>query len=729
MAHLIRGNDVLARHPGFRLIGRRAELNELTSILMRRKANSVLLVGPTGVGCTALLLGLQAMRQDPNAPFDIVSKRFYWLDTDALFSCGNPQEINAQFQKGVERLWRRPDDVLIIKDTRNFFEAAERSGCGHFINTLSNCVRSESTQVILEVRDEDLDYVMRVHTDVRENYTLMDLHEPGPEELAAIVDGTSDELEKFHGIRISAEARKAAIELTTKNHAETLREAQPARAVTLLDRALAAYRLNAHHTPPHLVALQSKVNKAADGERPALEAQLLQETQRWLETQEKFKRVWKDMRDGEIAIQDLEDEIEALQEEERERTERLKAAGQQPEAQQPNKPFSAAAFTAYGAGDSAPVAERRQKIRSLQGAVDQLRGQFQAMAAEINQNLELGRTEVTKEFSVISGIGIDKLNENETEVLRNLETMLKTRVYGQNHILFDVANGIKVAKIDKTVGIDSEKPLASYLFMGPSGVGKTEVARVLSEALGMPLLRFDMSEYMEKHAVARLIGAPPGYEGFEAGGALTNALRKNRRCIVLFDEMEKAHKDVFDIMLQVIDAGRLTDNVGRVADFSEAIVIFTTNVGQTFFLDKDLPFEEAVVLANQDLEATYRPEFLNRFNGRQNILCFNRLELDSIERIVRREVDKIDTAYSKRGLDVLLDDQTLKAFCAKRYDPKMGARGLPGVIQARLKPEIVNTILNDPDKQGVFNVRFDETTDQFVVQFEERTVNFANAAA
>ena len=727
--HIIRGGAFLEQHPNFKLIGREEELATLCSILMRRKSNSVLLVGAGGVGATALCMGLQAMKTDPNAPFDIIAKRFFWYDTNSLFSSGDAQAINAQFQKDISRLWRRPDDVLILRDTRSFFEAAERTGCGHFINLIANAVRKSEAQIILEVRDDDLDYVMKVYQGVREDFTLMDLQEPGKAALEQIVEGSCDALEKYHGVRISADARKAAIELTTKYRPDALNEAQPARAVSLLDRALSSYRLEAHHTPPHLVRLQTQINRAPADQREALEADLSAQTGAWLAQQDKFKKLWRDMREGEVAIQALEDEIEDIQAKEAERRERAKAAGQEeiiPEAV-PSTRFSAANFTQGNNSDSPEVSERRVKIKRLDGLVGELRGQFEAMAEEINKDLELSRADILSEFASISGIDASKLDEDEAEVLRGLEILLKNRVFGQDHILLDVSNGIKVAKIDHMVGIDSEKPLASYLFMGPSGVGKTEVARVLSEALGMPLLRFDMSEFMEKHAVARLIGAPPGYEGFAAGGALTNALRKNRRVVILFDEMEKAHKDVFDVMLQVIDAGRLTDNVGRVADFSEAIVIFTTNVGQPYFLDKDMPFPEAQVWANKDLEATYRPEFLNRFNGRENILCFNRLELDSIERIVRREITKIDAAYSKRNLNVTMEDESLKVFCEVKYDPKKGARGLPGIIQARLKPVIVNTILNAPSAKGVFTVEFDKGTQEFAVEFQERALTLSAA--
>ncbi|RYF00590.1 MAG: ATP-dependent Clp protease ATP-binding subunit, partial [Oxalobacteraceae bacterium] len=325
-------------------------------------------------------------------------------------------------------------------------------------------------------------------------------------------------------------------------------------------------------------------------------------------------------------------------------------------------------------GESAPVADLTTKIRLYQSEIANNKAKFDAITKEINADLELTDREVKMEFSLITGISADKLDENELAVMKRLPDDLKVNVFGQDAAVNHVANAIRVAKVGKRNG---NKPIASFLFKGPSGVGKTQLTKELARLLlgdEKALLRFDMSEYMEKHAVAKLIGAPPGYEGFEAGGILTNAMRKNRRRVILFDEIEKAHPDVFNILLQVLDDGRLTDNVGRTSQFNEAIIICTTNIGQPYYLDRDLSFADADRLANEELETVLRPELLNRFNGRENILGFQRLELDSIERIVRREIKSIDRAYTHQGIRANLPDADLKAFCAQRYDPKMGAR-------------------------------------------------------
>jgi ATP-dependent Clp protease ATP-binding subunit ClpB len=242
------------------------------------------------------------------------------------------------------------------------------------------------------------------------------------------------------------------------------------------------------------------------------------------------------------------------------------------------------------------------------------------------------------------------------------------------------------------------------------------MAKALAQALTddeKNLFRFDMSEYMEKHATAKMIGAPPGYEGFEAGGILTNGMRRNPVQILLFDEIEKAHPDVFNIFLQILGDGRLTDNVGRTVSFSESIIIMTSNIGQSHFVNEKLTESEARDRAMDELKSTYRPEFLYRFAGGENIICFYKLDLDSIEAIVKREIEDIKGAYSKVTLDI--DRYAITQFCKDQYDPKVGARGLPGIIQAQLEPKIVDLILGGVVDTRL-NVMYDLKKREFIVK-------------
>ncbi|WP_374378507.1 AAA family ATPase [Dongia sp.] len=705
MNYLIRGDDYLARFPHFRLVGRDKELKRLSSILIRSQANSVLLVGPGGVGCSALCMGLQASKKNPDTPFDIVSKRLFWLDTDALFSQGESVKINESIDRIIKTLYRTPESVLIIEDMRDLIEATRNSGTTYLINALTLAIKSNKTQAIVEARDEDLDIILKSHSDVRELFTFIDLEEPNPADLKEIVSDGAQKLTNFHKIDIAPDAITTAIELTTKYRSRDggINRAQPERSTALIDRALSTYRLSAHGKAPGLIDQQARLKAAkSDAEKASIEAEIARISAEWHRKQEDIRVLYKRQREGETAILELEERLAAQQAEE----EKNRAAATAADVEAPNGnggKISAFARLASGAGiESKMVQEIKGQIAAFQAELTKNRTAFEALTAEINSHLKLTRDIVLQEFADISGISASKLNEDEREKLRNLEVGLLARIFGQDHAVARLANAVKTARVGRR---NNEKPQAAFMFMGPSGVGKTEIAKALAEALlddEKALTRFDMSEYMEKHAVSRLIGAPPGYEGFEAGGILTNAMRKNPIRVLLFDEIEKAHPDVFNVFLQILSDGRLTDNVGRTVSFSEAIIIMTTNIGQPHFLDQSMTFEEASAAAMGDIASTYRSEFLNRFAGRQNIVCFNRLDLPSIQKIVRREFDSIDGTYAAEGLRIRIADADLKAFCAGHYDPAIGARGLPGYIQTNVEPILVNMILEGRGGEIVF---------------------------
>nr|WP_298688104.1 AAA family ATPase [uncultured Dongia sp.] len=718
MNHLIRGDEYLARTPQFKLVGRDKELKRLSAILVRSKANSVLLVGPGGVGCSALCLGLQASKQNPNTPFDIVSKRLFWLDTDALFSQGDGGKINESIDRIVKTLYRTPESVLIIEDMRDLIEAARNNGSTHIINALTLAIKSGKTQAIIEARDEDLDLILKSHSDIRELFTFIDLEEPVGDDLHEIVKDSAVQLHAFHKIRIAPEAVDSAIELTSKYRSRDggINRAQPERSSNLLDRALSTYRLNAHGVAPGLAALETRRALAkSPTEIAAADAEIAAVSAVWHEKQEKIRVLYKRQRDGETAILELEEQLATqLLDEQKNRAANTDTGNAPPQASTGR--IAAFARLSSGAGfESEAVRTIKEQIAKYQVELAKNKTAFDTLTSEINSHLELTRDIVLQEFADISGISASKLNENEREKLRNLEAGLKKRIFGQDHVVAQLANAVKTARVGRR---NNEKPQAAFMFMGPSGVGKTEIAKALAEALlddEKALTRFDMSEYMEKHAVSRLIGAPPGYEGFEAGGILTNAMRKNPIRVLLFDEIEKAHPDVFNVFLQILSDGRLTDNVGRTVSFSESIIIMTTNIGQPHFLDRSMTFAEASAAAQEDVGKTYRSEFLNRFAGRQNIVCFNRLDLPSIEKIVRREFDGMDRTYSQDGLHIRISDADLKAFCEAHYDPAIGARGLPGFIQTNVEPIIVNMIL-DGSASGEVYLHYKPETQSFEVK-------------
>lgn len=649
MKHLTRGEDSLASHPGFHLVGRDRELAALSAILMRDRANSVLLNGPPGAGCTSLCLGLVALKAKKNAPYDIVGKRIFWLDVDGLFSSGDTATISADFAKIMGMLELTSESILIIEDMGDFLAAARSAGCSHFLNALFSSIKRGKTQVIIETHDGDLEATLLCHSDASELLTLMYLTEPKGADLRSIVKANVDRLLGHHGIQVDGAAIDKAIELTIKyrNRLGSSR-AQPDASVSLLDRSMSSYRREAHS------------NAATD-----------------------------EIRAVSLSLQ----EAESLHTEMSERltAENLRA---QNAAEKATAKVSAVNRLAAGGGIETDEATRlRTIIKDAQVGIDTLRSQYQVLRKQINDKLLLTSEIVVAEFAEISGIPAAKLSQDERAKLVNLASSLKADIFGQDAIVDHVASGVKTAKIGRR---NKDAPLGAWMLLGPSGTGKTQLAKALSKGLfddEKALGRFDMSEYMEKHAVAKLIGAPPGYEGFEAGGILTNSVRNNPYQVLLFDETEKAHPDVFNVFLQILSDGRLTDNVGRVVSFADCFIIMTTNVGQDQLLDEALTPDERRDGALEILSQTYRSEFLNRFAGRRDILCFGRLPLDAIEKIVRRELASITDAY-RDEVDFSVSD-VAGAIARDHYDPKIGARGIPGFLKTTTESRIVDAILEN----------------------------------
>ena len=712
--YLISGSEMLAARPGFKLVGRDEALRRLTSILIRSKANSVLLYGPGGVGCSSLVHGLQALKAEPNAPFDIVRKRFFWVDIDCLFSLQDDSQISAEFANILGRMSRTPDSVLVLADAKVFIESARNTGNTHFINALVLAIKQGVTQVILEGRDDDLELVFRCHPHVQEAFTIMELAEPDPQSLRAMVEFGAGRLTEDHGIRIAGEAVDAAIELTNNYRADNagMDRAQPERSVSLLDRALASYRLEAHEKPPHIAAMQARAATAQGSgkggdEARALAADIERAQQEWEQAQTQLRMANRRQRDGEEELAKIDWEIGDLGKRESEQ----RAAS--PAVAAPQR-TSFNLMASKGGFASPEMQALEGKRAALSKIVEEAKAAFAQNAKAINDRLQLGRDQVLSEFSQITGIPASRLNEDERMKLLRLEQELNESIFDQEAAIAKIANGVKVGKRGRR---NRSAPVA-FMCLGPSGVGKTETWKQVARLLGLDLLRFDMSEYMEKHAVAKLIGAPPGYEGFDAGGILTNSMRKNPRRVCLFDEIEKGHPGVFDVFMQVLSDGRLTDSLGRTVDFSNSYIGFTTNIGQAHFLDTTLSDEQAEALAVEELKKSYRSEFLNRFAGRQNILCYKRLGVGAIEKIVAREIRSINENYGGQGITVNVTPQDVEAFCRSKYDPTSGARGLPGYLQANLEPIIVNSLLEHPERRGVVNFRYDGAVGDFVADFE-----------
>lgn len=671
---LLNGSDVLKSKPNFKLIGRKDVLNDLCGILTQSTANSVIACGSGGVGISALALGLQARKLDDDAPFDIVNKRFFWLDTNGLFGLGDNEVIKKEFIAIFSELNRTPDSVLIVDDTLDLIEALRNCGMMHVLNALNAMVATKKTQVFLEVGDDELKEVYKAHSDFREHYTFFPVDEPEGDELHQIVRSSAKNLESYYSVAIDQKAIDAAINLTNKYRAidAGMHRAQPERSRLLLDRAMSKYCLNAHSKP------------------------IAGQEQQFAANQESLKKFFAAQRQGEKAIILLEQEIANLIEVEKNGT------------SEPGKKSKYAdhEFDLLGAASgytSPAIEEKRETIKKLQKGVEENRAHYDQITSAINLNLKLTEDHVIDEFSNISGIEPAKLKQDDKQRLLLLGTVLKRRVYGQDDALDYVYRAVKIWRR----GRKTNKPLP-FMFCGPSGVGKTEVGRSLAEGLFdtvAALNKFDMGEFMEKNDVTKLIGAPPGYEGFEVGGQMTNSIRNNPYQVMLWDEIEKAHAAIYNVLLGILDEGYCKDNIGRKCDFSDCLMPFTTNIGQEHMLNPALSDTEAYERTMHDLEQFFKPEFLNRFEGRENILVFRRLEINSIKRIANRELDRINANYAP-AVSAAFSNGDLNAFCEKVYDPRIGARGIPGRIKT-VEGFIVDKLLQDESFKGTMNITFD----------------------
>lgn len=715
-AILTRGGDMLKHNTDTIFVGREQELVELYSILMKMKKRNIVIQGRGGVGISSIVLGIQQSKLDYRTPIDIVGKRLFWLNTDTLFESGNVQIINDLFDRVRKTLSKTKDTVVVLEDCDDFIKAAQSNGCSNLINGIMRDLKTGKYQAIFEVKEENLGELLKCDADIREFCTLYEVQEPNSENLHMILGQAVKVLEKYHGIRINTKATEAAVLLTEKYKLPELR-AQPDAAISLLDQALVDYCIQIHSTPLEVERLNDslkRIEAALDGDSRYKEHESLSQQDlialkedtlkkiedtrtQWDQPQKDIRRLYREVSDGEEEIRKFEDEIEKIRQIQREKAHKIEASSPTVESSnaEPQKYESISNILSTGGLDTPEIAQIKSRLRKMEELVSAATEEYKRRVTEIYSNLELQDSHVLKSFSSLSGIPVDKLTEDDRDKLRLLEETLAIRVIGQDEPRKEIAIAVRRSRLGLKM---QNKPSGTFMFLGPSGVGKTELAKTLADALSVPLLRFDMSEYMERHAVAKLIGAPPGYEGYEHGGILTNAARRNPYSVVLFDEIEKAHADVFNLMLQLLDDARLTDSRGLTASFTDTIIIMTTNIGTTYFLDETLPFEAAKELALTDLREHYRPKFLGRFGG--NIYCFQRLGLEVLTSICKKDLARINALIKDRGLRIEMPKTDIAAMIQDKYVVREGARSVLGFIDRNITSGIAELVLASDRSQG-----------------------------
>ena len=665
------------------VIGRDEEIRRVLQILSRRTKNNPVLVGEAGVGKTAIVEGIAHRIIDGDVPENLLSKRIYSLDMGALIASAKYQgEFEERLKMVINEVIESAGEVLLfIDEIHTLVGAGKSSGAMDAANILKPALaRGELRTIGATTLDEYQKYFEQDKALERRFQKVM-VEEPSPEDTVSILRGLKERYENHHKVLIKDEAIVSAVELS---HRYITSRFLPDKAIDLVDEAASRLRLEMNSVPEDLDSLnrhirQREIEREAirrEGDKKRIE-QLDKEISDLKSQASEMRSKWENERDLIRKIQH-----------EKERIEQLKIEAQQAER----------------TGDYGRVAEIRYgSIVDAEKRIDTLGEELKTITAAGSMiKEEVDAEDIAEVVSRWTGIPVARMLASEREKLLNMEAALHARVVGQEHAIEVVSDAVRRARAGLS---DSRKPIGSFIFLGSTGVGKTELARALAEFLFNDenmMTRIDMSEYQERHAVSRLVGAPPGYVGYDEGGQLTEAVRRKPYSVILLDEIEKAHPDVFNILLQVLDDGRLTDNKGRTADFRNTIIIMTSNMGAHTIQERFLgALATTDGLSDEVIESTHnevieqlkqhlKPEFLNRID---EIVMFEPLTEKDIAKIVDIQLGIVHKMLKQSGIELRVTDKARRWIAHIGYDATYGARPVKRVIQREVINELSKRIL------------------------------------